>query len=346
MSSGAADVVELRSARRARRLRFWLRRGSASVLGLLALAGVVVLLNPQQVGRALLRFNLGLLPAILLLYVLLYALQGARWHGLLRETGARLKLSDSLLLNAAGQAITALVPLGDLTRALFAAQASGQSFGKTAATVTVQELSFTLMLVLLALPVVMTLHLGVWIVVTTVIGMAAVVAILTVSRVFCTVHSVIARIPLMRRLLPAIHELHHGTADLLHRPQTLGWSVLDLVRAGAAVTIFWLLVQGAAPNSLTWTDAAFVFAVSTIGGAISLIPGGVGANEAGVAGLLILFGVHPGPAGAVALIQRALMTGIALVFGYAAYRVERPRFRLGGLFQVTTRHERGAAAAA
>jgi uncharacterized protein (TIRG00374 family) len=342
----AADVVELRSARRARRLRFWLRRGGASLVGLLAILGVVLLLNPRQVGAALEHFQLWLLPGLLALYALMYALQGARWHGLLRETGARLQLRDSLLLNAAGQAITALVPLGDLTRALFAAQASGTSFGKTAATVTVQELSFTLMLVLLALPVVMTHHLGLWIVLGTVAGMAGIVAILTVSRVFCTVHGVIARIPLLRRLLPAIHELQHGTADLLHRPETLAWSVLDLARAGVAVTIFWLLVLGLAPHSISWIDAGFILAVSSIGGAISLIPGGVGANEAGVAGLLLLFGVEPGAAGAAALIQRALLTGVALVFGYAAYRVERPRFRLGSLFQVTTRHERGAAQAA
>lgn len=312
---------------------------------MLAVGGVVLLLNPRQVGGALEHFDFRLLPALVLLYVALYALQGARWHGLLRETGARLALADSLLLNAAGQAISALVPLGDLTRALFAAQASGQTFGKTAATVTVQELSFTLMLVLLALPVVLTHHLGLWIVICTLAGMAAIVLILTVSRIFCAVHGAVARIPLLKRLLPAIDELQHGTADLLHRPETLGWSVLDLVRAAAAVSIFWLVVRGLTPGGVSWEDAGFIVAVSTIGGAISLIPGGVGANEAGVAGLLLLFGLAPGPAGAAALIQRALMTGVALVFGYLAYRVERPRFRLGGLFQVTTHHERAAAAA-
>lgn len=337
-------VVDLGSARRARRLRFWLRRGGASLLGIVAVGSVVLVLNPRQVGIALGHFNLGLLPAMVALYVLIYVLQGARWHGLLRETGARLQLADSLLLNAAGQAITALVPLGDLTRALFASQASGQPFGKVAATVTVQELSYTMMLILTALPVVLTHHFGVAVVVITVAGMAGVVAILTVSRVFCAIHGLIERIPLLRKLLPAIHELHHGTADLLHRPQTLAWTVLDLARAATAVTVFWVLVRGLSQHTFTWTDAGFVLAVSTIGGAISLIPGGIGANEAGVAGLLLLFGVGPGAAGAAALIQRALMTGLALAFGYGAYRIERSRFRLGGLFQLTTRHERAAAA--
>jgi len=45
--------------------------------------------------------------------------------------------------------------------------------------------------------------------------------------------------------------------------------------------------------------AGFVLALSSIGGAISLIPGGVGANEARVTGLLILCGVDGGAGGAI-----------------------------------------------
>lgn len=331
---------------RPRRIQFWVRRAGASLVGLAALGAVVLIVNPAQVGRALGSFHVEYLSGILACYLLIYLLQAVRWHGLLRDVGARLELADSLLLNAAGQAITALVPLGDLTRAAFAAEATGAPFGQVVATVTVQELTFNLMLVLLALPVVLGLHVGVYIVVLTLAGMAGIVVILTVSRVFCWVHGVVGRIPLMRRLLPAIDELQHSTADLLHRPDALLWSVLDLGRALATVAAFWLILRGLVPHPPGWWEAAFIVAVSTIGGAISLIPGGVGANEAGVAGLLVLFGVPPGVAGAAALLQRAFLTGIATIFGWSAYGVARRRFRLGGIFQVTTRHERPAPAAA
>lgn len=315
------------------------------MLGLAALGAVILVVNPRQVGIALAHFQLGYLSPILACYVLIYLFQAARWHGLLEEIGARLDLVDSVLLNAGGQAITALVPLGDLTRAAFAAQATGTSFGEAAATVTVQELTYTLILVLLALPVVLGLHVGVYLVALTLAGMAGIILILTVSRVFCRVHALVARIPLLRRLLPAIDELQHSTAELLHRPDTLLWSVLDLARALATVAAFWLVLRGLTPHPPGWWEAAFVLAVSSIGGAISLIPGGVGANEAGVAGLLVLFGVPPGTAGAAALIQRALLTGIATAFGWSAYALARRRFRLGGIFQVTVRHEEVPAAA-
>ena len=317
-----------------RRFR-WLLRRLGPLLGVAAVAGLVLVLNPGQVWRALSRFDMRLLPAILVLLTAVYVLQGARWHFLLREAGARLRFSDSLLLNAAGQTITALVPLGDLTRAAFAAEATGEDFGVVAATVTVQELTYTMFLILLALPELLALRLGIGVVVGTALGMAAIVVILTVSPVFCLVHRLIARLPVLNRLLPAIDELQHETAELLHRPQTLAWSFLDLGRALASVAAFWLVVQGTAPDRLNGRGAAFALSLSSIGGAISLLPGGVGANEASTAGVLILLGVSAGAAGAAALIQRLLMTGMALLLGLGAYMVVRDRLRLGGLFQIT-----------
>lgn len=70
----------------------------------------------------------------------------------------------------------------------------------------------------------------------------------------------------------------------------------------------------------------------------------MGANEASVAGLLILFGVDGGAAGAAALIQRLLLTGMAIVLGLSSYVVVRRRFKLGGVFQITARQPTGEAA--
>jgi len=315
-----------------------------AVLGLAAIAAVIVLLDPAAVGRALSRFNLALLPAIIGLWLAIYLLQGVRWHYLLRDAGARLRVRDSVILNAAGQTITALIPLGDLTRAAFASEASGQEFGTIAATVTVQELTYTLMLILCALPVLLTLHHGILLVVLTLVGMAAIVVILTVSPVFHAVHRVIAHIPLLRRLLPAIDELQSETAELLHRPDALAMSAVDLARALAAITAFWLVVEAVSPGRVGWVDAAFVLALASIGGAISLIPGGVGASEAGLAGLLLLFAVDGGGAAGAALVQRVLATGLALALGLGAYAIARRRLALGGLFELVAHPQDKSAA--
>ena len=50
-------------------------------------------------------------------------------------------------------------------------------------------------------------------------GIAAIVVILTVSPVFCRVHDLLARLPFLNKLLPAIDELQEQTVQLLHRPR-------------------------------------------------------------------------------------------------------------------------------
>lgn len=314
------------------------------VIGLAGIAAVVIFLNPAKVGHALAHFQLALIAPILLLSVLVYILQGIRWHFLLADVGTSLRLRDTILINLAGQAITAIVPLGDLTRAAFASTADGTDFGTVAATVTVQELSYMLWLILSALPAILALGYGLAAVVPVAVGMAMIVVVLTVSPVFRKFHDLIAHIPFLNKLLPAIVELQQETSTLLHRTDALALSVLDAARVVVAVTTFWLVMQGLEPGKIGWWQAAFVLALATIGGAISLIPGGVGANEASVAALLIFLGVDAGSAGAAAIIQRGLMTGLSVVLGFSAYALINKRLHLGGIFQLFSRHPEAAQA--
>lgn len=322
-----------------RKLPIPIRRVLTVVIGLAGIAAVILFLNPSLVGSALEHFQLGLIAPILLLSMLVYILQGIRWHFLLVDIGSKLRLRDTILINLAGQTITALVPLGDLTRAAFASTADGIDFGTVAATVTVQELSYMLWLILAALPAILALGYGLAAVIPVALGIALIVVVLTVSPVFCRLHDLVAHIPFLNKLLPAIEELQQETSILLHRRDALALSVLDAARVVVAVTTFWLVLQGLEPGKAGWWQAAFVLALATVGGAVSLIPGGVGANEASVAALLIFLGFDSGSAGAAAIIQRGLMTGLSLIVGFAAYAMINKRLHLGGIFQLFSRRQ-------
>ena len=302
------------------------RRLAGPLLGLAAIGALVLIVDPRNLGAAISHFNpLAVAPALALVAAF-YLLQGLRWHLLLRHAGPRLGAGDSLLLNMAGQAVTAVLPLGDLTRAALFSEVAGAEFGAAAATVTVQELSYTLILVLVAAPGLLAFPFGAPALAATLAGVIGVAAILTVPSIFSAVHRLVARAPVLNRLEGQVAALRHHTVVLLRRPDTSLWSLLDLARALTMITLLWTIVAALRPGAVSWEGAALVLAVSYLGGAISLIPGGAGANEASLVGMLVVLGVDPASAGAAAILQRAMVTGTATLVGVAAYAVCRRRF--------------------
>jgi uncharacterized protein (TIRG00374 family) len=301
------------------------RRWWPLLVAVAAVGGIVVAVDPRDVASALRGVDLPLLVPVVLLTFLALVLQGVRWHVLLAAVGARLSLVDSVLLSIAGQGITAVLPLGDLTRAVFASEVSDVPFADVVATVTVQELTFTLLLLVSAGPVVLERHQAAGAEIVALLGVVAICVILLVPAVFHQVHRAAAHTPVLRRFTVQIDELRHETVRLLHHHGTMAWALLDLARVLVSITAFWLLVLAVAPAGIGWASAAFVLALSYVGGAVSLIPGGVGANEASVVGLLVLVGVHPAAAAAIAVLQRAISSGSAIVFSLAAYVLARRR---------------------
>lgn len=322
---GATANEDPRSRRR-RRYGPWL----AAAVGLAGMAALIVAIDPAKLGRALAHFNLALIPALVAGSVGYYVLQGVRWHFLLRDGGIRLGLGETVAINLAGQ-VTTLLPLGELTRVALAARQARVPFSDVLATVTVQELIYGLLLVMVAVPGLFEFHVTPAVPIAAAAVGALALAVLTFSPLFRILHATGERILGLRRLMGPLDELHHETVQLLHRPDTLGWSVIGLAQVGMMTTVFWLVLDALAPGVLTWPEAASVYAVASIGGAISLIPGGLGASEATFAGVLIVVGIPAAPATAVALMERLADEGVAMAAGAVAYLVARSRYHLGGL---------------
>lgn len=304
------------------------KRALPGLVAVAAVGGLLFAVDPRSVGAAVATFDPAFLAPLVMLAAAFYALQGLRWHQLLRRVGVRQRLAESELVNLAGQTVAAVLPLGDLTRALMASESSGVEFGATAATVTVQELTYTLLLVLVALPGLVHLPGGVEWTVAVVAGVVAVVGMLTVPRVVRRVQNAVAHTPGLRRLRPQIEALQRETGRLLAQPAVLAGSVLDLARVVVATSALLLILHGLHVGGVSWWDAALVLAVSYVGGALSLLPGGIGANEASVVGVLVLVGVNPAAAAAAAILQRLSLSGIAALGGAAAYAALRGRGRL------------------
>ncbi len=122
-----------------------------AAIGVASVVALLLVVNPAEFARSVAGFRLWSIPGIVALSTGYYLLQGLRWHPLLRAVGVRLPLGRTLLLNLAGQS-TGLLPLGELTRAVLVAEATDAEFGTVVATITVQELLYTLVIIAAAVP--------------------------------------------------------------------------------------------------------------------------------------------------------------------------------------------------
>ncbi|MGH7642483.1 MAG: lysylphosphatidylglycerol synthase transmembrane domain-containing protein [Candidatus Dormibacteria bacterium] len=308
----------------------WRSRLKAALPYLIALGVVVALVlavDPQRFAAAASRFNPAYAPIVAAFSFGYYLLQGVRWQPLLLAVGARLRLRDTVILNFAGQA-AGLLPGGELTRAVLVSEVAHVKVGAAIATITVQELIYTVLLIAAAVPG--ALHhtvaaIGVSIALA---GVLVITGILTVQPVFEKVVALVRRIPLLQRFVPDLMELQRDTVRLLGRWDTLSWTAVSALQAVGTITMFWLVIQAIDPGRVSWPNAAFAYTVAAIAGALSLAPGGLGGFEAVGVGMLIVVGVPFQIAVAATVLQRAADKGLGTIYGAVAYVYARQHYGL------------------
>ncbi len=304
-----------------------LRTSFPYLIGLGVVVALVEAVNPDHFASAASRFNPVYAPIIAALSFGYYFLQGVRWQPLLTAVGVRLRLADTVVLNFAGQA-AGLLPGGELTRAVLVSEVAHIEVGSAIATITVQELIYTVLLIAAAVPGALHHTIAAVGVSVALAGVLAITGILTVQPVFEKVVALVERLPVLNRYTPDVVELQHDTVSLLRRWDTLTWSSVSAIQAVGTITMFWLVIQAIDPGRVSWPTAAFAYAVAAIAGALSLGPGGLGGFEAAGVGMLIVVGVPFQIAVAATVLQRAADKGLGTIYGAFAYVYARQHFAL------------------
>jgi len=318
-------------ARRTLRQRILSRRRIPLLLALAVIGSLIVASDPSQVGSAIERFSIRDIPVIVGLSVGYYVLQGVRWWTLLRIVTTKPPLGETVLITLTGQA-TALLPLGELTRAILLARIRDIAVGSAVAAVTVQELLYSALLIAAALPGSSRYYFARAGVAAALGGTVLVVVLLTVSPVYKVLRRGVARLPVLQRMMGSIDRLQTDTVILFENWRTYVWLWISAVQALMAVSLFYFVVNAIAPGRLDWVTAAFIYSISNVASAITLSPGSLGAFEATTAGLLVAAGGLPfGVATAAAVVHRLADKGLSAALGVTLYAYVRAHHRLRGI---------------
>jgi uncharacterized membrane protein YbhN (UPF0104 family) len=254
------------------------------VFGFLVALGVAFLGDIRQVTAHLASFAWGLLPLILACTLFNYLLRFVKWHLYLREIGAHtVGWAESARLFVAGFPL-AVTPgkIGEALKGVWVNQRTGIPTARAIPVVLAERISDGLAVLILST--------------------FGVVAYPAYWPAFAAVLGWLEGLPILRRGISHLRAFYEG-AYVLFRPRitflAVGLGTVAWLGEGVAMYLV-LRGLGVTPGWQTFTLSVFTLSFSTVVGAVSALPGGLGAAEAGIAGMLGLVMGLPGETAAAA----------------------------------------------
>jgi uncharacterized protein (TIRG00374 family) len=285
-------------------------QGKIVVSLLIGIAVVIVMglvSDAQAVARDLGSFRWELLPAILGLTVLNYALRWLKWEYYLRRLalGAGVGRLDSALIFCSGM-VMSVTPgkVGEVFKSYLLKRVNGVAVSRSAPIVLAERLTDGLAMLLL-----MALGLTLYpparpVFAALVIATFAGILVLQYRQLSLALIGGVSRAPLGAKVAPKLLTVYESTAQLLNW-RVLGVSTLiSFISWGCECLAFYyvLVGLGVEGTALLALQATFIFAASTLFGLVSLLPGGLGVSEVTSAGMLVAIVGLPASAATTATI--------------------------------------------
>ncbi len=333
LSEGSPDPIPPADAGDAGFRRLLPRFVAGLVLAIVVLSGLTLFGDARQLAMALRDFRWWLVLPILGLTLWNYALRFVKWQLYLRALDLPdLSAGTSGLVFLSGFSMS-ITPgkVGELIKAVLLRRLTGAPVNRTSAIIAAERITDGLAMIALAAIGLTQFNYG--------RPFLALAAILAVAAVLLLQRPHLLA-PLLARAerLPVVGPaVVHAAAFLdasnaLLRPRLLVIAVVlgTVSWAGGCVAFYLVLIGLGLPASLhILLVATFVLAVSSIVGAVSMLPGGLGLADASVAGMLIILVTAPemshSVAAAATLLIRFATLWFAVLLGLVALSVIRKR---------------------
>ena len=289
-----------------------------------------------EVGRLIGQANPGFLALAFIAYYATFPVRSYRWRYVLERSGMRVRFRDATEILFLSWFVNCLVPakLGDLYRAYLLRGNYGASISRTVGTVFIERVADIIIIAALALTA------GFWsfrgrhrpdIDTLFIIGFVVAIAFIVMIIALRAWGGHVSRF-LPARVANLWDRFHEGSTGALTGrsiPVILVLTTFIWLLEGAR--LYFVIRALALPEvGLGISSSVFVALAAALLTAIPLTPAGFGFVEAGIIGVLYLYGVPQEPAAAVALVDRGLTVVTVIVLGGILYAVSQKVRRAHG----------------
>lgn len=272
-----------------------------TVFGVVVYGLIAAFMDARAVAAVLVNFPSEVFAAALGLSVVNYSIRWVKWHYYLRRLGFEVPTGESALVFVAGLTMS-ITPgkVGEVLKSVLLHRSRGLSVAATAPIVVAERVTDLFGLIVIAAFGIAVFDYG-RIAFAAVLGaLGAGMAVLQFPRVVSWLLDWVERLPWIGKLRPRLDEAYGSMRELVRAvPLLIATALSTLSWSMEALAFHWIL--GALEATRLELDlSAFVYAITTIFGAVSFLPGGLGVTEGSMIGALRLFGVFGADASATA----------------------------------------------
>jgi uncharacterized protein (TIRG00374 family) len=297
-----------------------------TVVAVAVFAGFSIYADVSKLGDRLSQFAPWAVLVALALAFGNYVIRFLRWELYLRMVGVRAPVTTSALVFTGGFAMS-VTPgkLGELFKAVLLKEAAGAEATRVAPVVVAERATDLLALVILGVIGVAAYGVALPLVIAASLVTLAGLGILASSRAAHAVIALVEKLPRIGKLAPRLRDAYEHMGVLV-QPRALTWATLLGVVAWLCECLGFAIIVNAFPGaSVPLGLATLIYAVTTVAGALSFLPGGLLVTEGSMTLMLITAAQGLDRPGAVAatILTRLCTLWFAVVLGLIALLVLR-----------------------
>ncbi len=217
-----------------------------------------------------------------------YLLRFVKWHGYLHLLDIDLQPGRSLLVFLAGLSMS-ISPgkVGEVIKSALLKRSHNLSMARTAPVVLAERLTDVLGLVVLASVGIVAFQSGSLGFGAALLAVLAMVAFVQSDSLVHRVLDIIEKLPWIGQYRTQLQQSYRSTKTLLQWRPLAAMTLLSAVAWSMEVLAFGWIIGHLGANAPLLMESCFVYATSTLAGALSFLPGGLGVTEASLTGLLL-----------------------------------------------------------
>lgn len=297
----------------------------------IGLMGVVYLVftlyaDYELVLKSFSSFPIYLVPVLLILTFTNYLSRFLKWDYYINLLGVRIKKIDSFSIFMSGL-IMSVTPgkMGELLKAYLVKKISGEPVSKTAPVILIERVTDFVSLILIALAGAYFFDYGRVITIVVGIFFIGIIAVISKRNLSMKIIELLTKISFLHKYRDAAMSAYESSYLMLKAKPLILMTLLSLVSWSFECFGYYLILTNfGIDTSMFW--ASFTYAFSTIIGAVSMLPGGLGITDGSLTFLLTAKGISLDTAVASTFVIRVVTLWFAVLVGIISVWLYQKRF--------------------